>query len=311
VSEQRSRRKLEEQRSDTEILEKEGQRQLAFYKAKADKFYEQFRLDSALTYYQRALAFDEGDQEIISTIAAIENARRMQLEREQQLRESELNLQKTIEIYYALAASFYAKKYYAAAQDMLNLIFDIDPWHAEAIRLRDKIRSDVTSEISLNFEKAEAAEREGHYLEAMEVYDRILYFDPSNETAQAAKQRIARNLDVIQQLNAGIELFKAGRYSESRQRFGAVLAIDPSQPVAIEYVKRIAEALAKPPTLEDIQEDKVIWQLYLDGLRYMRNGEYQKAIEAWEKVLQVYPNNSNTHDNIEQARLRLKSKEGE
>jgi hypothetical protein len=245
VSEQRSKGKSEEQRSDTEIPEKEGQ---------------------------------QG--------------------------------KKTFEDYLALARSFYAKKNYEAAQDMLNLIFDIDPWYAEALRLRDKIRSDVTSEISLNFEKARAAEREGQYVKALEAYDRILYLDPLNEMARTAKQRIAKDLDVTQQLNASILLFKAGRYVEARQRFSAVLAIDPSQPVALEYVKRIDQALAKPPTLEDLQKDKVIWQLYLDGLRYMRNEEYEKAIEVWEKVLQAYPNNSNTLENIEQARLRLQSEKG-
>ena len=43
----------------------------------------------------------------------------------------------------------------------------------------------------------------------------------------------------------------------------------------------------------------------------MRNKEYEKAIEAWEKVLQFYPNNSSTLDNLEQARLRLKSQESQ
>ena len=39
----------------------------------------------------------------------------------------------------------------------------------------------------------------------------------------------------------------------------------------------------------------------------MRNQEYEEAIKAWEKVLQAYPGNENTLNNIEQARLRLLS----
>ncbi|HPC12149.1 MAG TPA: hypothetical protein PK112_08635, partial [candidate division Zixibacteria bacterium] len=54
-------------------------------------------------------------------------------------------------------------------------------------------------------------------------------------------------------------------------------------------------------------KDPEAWQLYLEGLRFMRNQEYQKAIDAWEKVLERYPGNEATLDNIEQARLRLKS----
>lgn len=309
VSEQLRKKQLEEQQLSSVLLADERRRQFAFYKEKADAFYNQFRLDSALTYYHRTLAFDEGNKEIIGTIATIEDARRIQQEQEQKLRQAELELRKTIENYYTQAQSFYVKKYYAAALDMLDLIFDIDSKHPGAKRLKVEIEDAMTSEIGLNLEIAQGAEREGQYLKAVEAYERILDFDPSNEKVQKAKQQVAEHLDLAQQLNLGLELFKTGKYAEARQRFGAVLAIDPAEPVASEYVKRIDQALAKPPTLEDIQKDKVIWQLYLDGLRHMRNKEYEKAIEAWEKVLQAYPNNSNTLNNIEQARLRLNSEE--
>jgi tetratricopeptide (TPR) repeat protein len=311
VSDQLRHRELEEQQKGTALLADERQRQFDFYKEKADRFYYQFRLDSALTYYHRALAFDEGNEEIIGTIAAIENARRIQLERERQLYQTGLEFQKTIEAYYTQAQSFFAKKYYAAALDMLELIFDINPNHPEAEALKSEIEQALAAEIVFNLEIALAGEREGNYLRSLEAYERILDLDPANQEAQRAIQRVAKSLDQIQQLNEGIELFKAGKYREARKRFVVMLAIDPSDPVAGEYIKRIDEALAKPPTLEDIQKDKVIWQLYLDGLRHMRDKEYEKAIEAWEKVLQAYPNNSETVNNLEQARLRLRSEQGE
>jgi tetratricopeptide (TPR) repeat protein len=169
----------------------------------------------------------------------------------------------------------------------------------------------MTLDMSRNFDSARVAEQQGQYLKALEAYERILDYDPSNESAEKGKLRVARNLDLTQQLNLAIDLFKAGKYELARQRFSAVLTIDPVQPVALEYLKRIEQALAKPPTLEDIQKDKAIWQLYLDGLRHMRDKDYEKAIEAWEKVLQAYPNNSNTLNNIEQARLRMQSEQSE
>jgi cytochrome c-type biogenesis protein CcmH/NrfG len=43
----------------------------------------------------------------------------------------------------------------------------------------------------------------------------------------------------------------------------------------------------------------------------MRNKDYQKAIDAWEQVLEVYPNNANTLNNLEQARLRLQSEQSD
>jgi cytochrome c-type biogenesis protein CcmH/NrfG len=41
-------------------------------------------------------------------------------------------------------------------------------------------------------------------------------------------------------------------------------------------------------------------------LEAFRQGDYQKAIKAWQGVLDVYPSNQNALENIEQARLRLK-----
>lgn len=311
VSEQERRKQQAEQKRGTALLADERRRQFAFCKEKADTFYDQFRLDSALTYYHRALAFEEDNAEVIGTIAVIENARRFQLERERRLHEIESELRRSIENYYAQAQSFLDKRYYAAALDMLDLIFDIDREHAGAKRLKLEIEDAMTSEIALNFEIARAAERAGQYLTAIEAYARILDLDPSNLQAQKAKRRAAQNLDLTQQLNQGIQLFRAGKYTQSRHLFRAVLVIDPSEPVALEYLKRIDQSLRQPPTLEDMQKDKVTWQLYLDGLRHMRNKEYEKAIEAWEKVLRVYPNNGSTLDNLEQARLRLKSQESQ
>jgi len=95
----------------------------------------------------------------------------------------------------------------------------------------------------------------------------------------------------------------------SMKRFQAVLDVDPDDPVALEYMEKLTPAADEVSTLEDLQKNKTIWQFYLDGLRFMRNKEYEKAIEAWQKVLKAYPDNLDTRNNLEQARLRLKSEE--
>ncbi len=301
---------MEEQRG-TVLLEGERQRQFDFYREKADSYYSRFRLDSALVYYQRALAFDEENQEIIGTIAAIENSLAVQLEEQQKIRSTRLELQKSIENYYTQAENFFVKKYYQAAMDMLDLIFDINPNYIEATDLKRTIEDAITRDIGLEFEKARAAETEKNAVAALESYNRILELDPGNAEAAANREKIAASLDIAQQLNRGIELYNSGSYARARATFGAVILGDRQNPVAIEYLRKIDALEEKPVTLEDLQRDRVIWQHYLDGLRYMRNKEYEKAIESWNRVLEVYPNNVNTLNNIEQARLRLQSEESE
>ena len=89
--------------------------------------------------------------------------------------------------------------------------------------------------------------------------------------------------------------------------------VNPSEPLALEYLRRIEDSHTSMPaaTLEDLQRDRVNWELYLEGLRHMRNKEYRQAIEVWERVLQAYPNNPATLDNIEQARLRLQTEDSD
>lgn len=307
ISEQQQRSAIEEQKRSKELLADERNRQLVFYKQRADEFYRQLRLDSALSYYQRALAFDENNKEIIGTIAAIENVRRIQEQEQRKIEQAQADLQRSVAAYYDQASTFYEKKYYSAAKDLLNLIFDIDPDNAQARSLLKRIDDDVTQEISTSLQTARQAESAGRMLEAVEAYNRILELDPNNLAIKQARAAAVASLDIGKQLNLGIDLYKKGRMDEAKIEFEAVLQINPNEPVALEYMKKLETKQTTAPTLEDLQKDKDMWPLYLEGLRHMRNKEYQKAIDAWQKVLQAYPNNENTIENIKQAQLRLKS----
>ncbi len=300
---------LEQEKQGTELLADERQRQLDFYREKADNFYSRFRLDSALVYYQRALAFDEDNEEIIGTIAAIEGSLAVQVEQQQKIRQTRLELHKSIENYYTQAEIFFAKKYYLPALDMLELIFDINPNYVEGTDLKRTIEDAMTRDIALEFENGRQAEIDKRTISALESYNRILELDPGNAEALAARENVAASMDIAQQLNRGIELYSTGSYKRAAATFSAVLISDPQNPVAVEYLKKIDSMEKESAILEELHKDKVAWELYLDGLRFMRNNEYDKAIEAWNKVLEVYPNNVNTLNNIEQARLRQQSEE--
>ena len=307
VAEQAEEQRLAELRKGTDLLEEERRRQFNLYKQKADEFRARFRLDSALTYYQRALAFDENNQEIIGAIAAMESTQRIQQSEQTDLLERQHELNRMMASYLEQARNFAGKEYYPAALDMIQLIFEVDPNYAPARALKAGIEAAMATAVSETLETAREARRDGNTVAAIEAYERVLYLDPNNVTAQRGKEALARSLDVGRHLNTGIDLFKAGRYGDARRQFELVLSASPDEPVAQEYLRRIETALEHPPTLDEIQQDPEAWQLYLEGLRFMRNQEYQKAIDAWEKVLERYPGNEATLDNIEQARLRLKS----
>jgi tetratricopeptide (TPR) repeat protein len=307
ISEQQRRRQAAEAQRGSLMLKGERDRQLQFFQAKADTFYQRLELDSALSYYQRALAFDETNKEILGTISAIQKVQRIQEQEMRRIQEAQKEQAQFASTYYEQARLFYTKKYYPAALDLIGLVLDIEPSNEQALALKQEIVDARLAEIADSRNAAHQAERDGHIVVAIENYNRILELSPDDYEARSAKQRLVDRLDVTQQLKLAIDMYNGGKLDEARRQFEAILRVNPKEQVALDYMSKLGAAVPVPPTLEDLQKDKEIWPLYLEGLRHMRNKEYQKAIDAWERVLKAYPNNTSTIENIRQAKLRLQS----
>jgi tetratricopeptide (TPR) repeat protein len=275
----------------------------------ANMYMHQFRLDSALAYFEKLYTEEPQNQEYIGTIAAIENAQRVQREQEERLRATQIEIAQFLQSYYDQARLFYEKKYYTAASDLLKLIFDIQPDNDAALALQRDIYAQVASDIAALTGNAKQAEAAGNRFETIEACDRILGLDSTNVWARQTRDRALSGMDVAKHLNIGIELFNKGETAEAAKRFRSVLEARPGDVVALEYLKKIDASVSHVATLEDLQQDRTVWPLYLDGLRYMRDKEYDKAIAAWQNVLKAYPNQPNTLNNIEQARLRMKTEQ--
>jgi tetratricopeptide (TPR) repeat protein len=285
----------------------EEEKRFSALMATANRFFLRFQLDSARVYFQQALEMQPDNEEIIGTLAAIEEARRVQGEQEEALRVARESINQTLHTFITQSEQMLAQRMYQAALDFLGLIFEIDPGNTSANQLRDQIVAARSAELAASLERAQQAAQASRWSEAVEAYNRVLELDPENPTAQQAKLQMVAALDLPQRIRLAVELFDRGELAEAAMRFRAILGVNPNETVAQEYLRRIQERPAVRPvaTLEDLQKDRESWELYLEGLRFMRNKEYQKAIEAWEKVLLAYPNNANTLDNLEQARLRL------
>ena len=273
----------------------------------ANSYMHQFRLDSALAYFRKLYTLEPSNQEYIGTIAAIENAQRVQLEQEARLRAAHAEQEQFLRSYFDQAKSFFDKKIYAAASDLLKLVLDIQPDNADALNLRSQISQAIASDIATDLEKARQADSSGDRISLIESCDRVLSLDSTNTWAKEARARALAGMDIDKHLRIGIDLFNKGQTVEAAKRFRSILEARPNDVVAREYLAKIESGVSKVATLEDLQQDRATWQFYLDGLKHMRDQQYQKAIESWQKVLEAYPNQPNTLNNIEQARLRLKA----
>ncbi len=308
--EQRNQSQIKKQKSiGSKLIIDEKAKSFELYKAKADGFFYQLEFDSALSYYNRALAFDDDNEKIKNMIFTIERKNKNKKLKELENIQKEFEANTIIDNYLLQTRNFYSKKNYLAALDMLGLVFEIDPNNSEAIQLKQQIDISIESEIKDNLEMAKIAGETGKLITAIEAYTRILQLEPNNVDARNGRDTIGAKLNLSQQLNKGIDQYNRGKHKDASRTFRAVLSVYPSEPIALEYLRKMQSSNKKPITLQDIQNDKDIWNLYLDGLRFMRDKEYQNAIDVWEKVLKKYPLNKETRDNIEQARLRLSVEE--
>ncbi len=302
--------------------EAERRRRFRQNRDRADEFFDNFQLDSALVYYQRALAFDETNDAIIGTIAAIEEARREQAEQAERLRVAQATIRQTIRNYTDQADRLAGRGFYRAALDVLDIVFDIEPANPQANQLRETIRQRIALAVDSTLTAANALLDSNRVAPAIEAYNRVLELDSTNTAARTGKARAFAAFDQAQQRERGIALFNAGRLREARGVFRALLEANPNDRVAPDYLERIAGLLQSRPQVNDttttaptvtrdLTRDPVFWPIYLEGLRLFRSRQYDAAIERWERVLEAYPGHEDTQANIRQARLRIAAENGD
>ncbi len=297
---------LESARGSYLVLD-DRKRQFDFYKGVADGFYEYNELDSALVYYQRALAFNESDSDALNRIEQIRVTQKKQRDAEQAERGREQRRESRIDGYYSQAAALHEKGDYNAALGAIELAHREAPEDPRFMQLRERVLGDRKAKIDSLMTAAGALEIDGRQLDALEIYYRVVELDSENRTAAVAITRIERSLNVARLIKEGVEYFTNKNYSEANQRFEQILRLEPNNSVATDYRSRISVLMKKVTDLEDLEKDERVWRIYLNALEHFRNGEYENAIRLWEEVLQFYPGNISTINNIEQARLRMKS----
>ena len=291
-------------------------RQFQFYKEKAEAYFYDSKLDSALMYYKRALDFDSDNAEVKTRIEMISHVLFEKrptppapLPEQKPQAISNGQTAKIIGLYYEQSRAFYNEGYYAPALELLEQILVMDPQHREAKNFSIKIGHEIEEKVANNLNEAKAAEKSDEVAKAIDAYTRVLELIPSHPLARAGRDRLFRRLGIPEKLYLGIKHYELNEFTQARSQFEAVLAIDSANEIARAYLDKMQGPTTPPQEtkLEVLQADAVIWPLYLEGLKYMRDKQYQKAIDAWEKVLKVYPNSPHTINNINQARLRLEA----
>ena len=300
-----SRRLAKEEKAKREaeaVHLKAVQQKKTAYLAEAEQSEERGDFFAALESYHKVLALDSGHKFAAEKTEAL----RGQIESSSQERSTQIARATLIEINLSKARELYQKGSYKLAGEHTRETLDLDPANSEALALQQNIQLAQAERISQLQTEAKAFYATGDIQRAILIWTQLLDLDSTNLAAQAGLRGASTRVKLNAHIKSGIEYFNSGNYSAAQQELFSAVTISPGDPVATDYLQKVRAKLEKTTTLEDLKKDPQIWQLYQEGLERYQSGDYQGALQAWQEVLKVYPNNKNTLRNVEQAKQRLK-----
>ena len=149
-------------------------------------------------------------------------------------------------------------------------------------RLRQQQHELAASSVETNLRRAQKAFDEGDFYGALGRLALVQEVEPANEAAaqlmQQAKDSVTRQLLTQQRPSTPAALLH-----ELDSMFLGILQTGQKVP------------------------DSVVEQWYQQGINYSRAGEYEKAIEIWQKVYEANPKHPTVLEDIRVARQRLES----
>ncbi|HOP06892.1 MAG TPA: tetratricopeptide repeat protein [candidate division Zixibacteria bacterium] len=128
-----------------------------------------------------------------------------------------------------------------------------------------------------------------------------------------------RNMDRDMTIKSAVQAEQMDSLVTAIESYNRALLLDSTYQAALEGRRRVVQRIANLVTQwrsgqagkdsATPQTDAAIQLLYQEGLNYYRNGEYQKAIDTWEKVLRADPSHPSVAEDIATAKSRLESEQ--
>lgn len=180
---------------------------------------------------------------------------------------------------------YYSQKNYTKAIADFEEAINLSPNYAEARENLEKARTGLAQQAKQNdrlFAQARRLQQKQQYLSAYNLYRQILDSDPSYESARQEIKALQGRIDefISAKMQAGERAFQRGDLAAAEDQFQAILKMSPGHREANNYRQRITEA--KRGRVESHMRNAM--SLFDARL-------WSRAVEAFERVLEVEPSN--------------------
>lgn len=198
-------------------------------------------------------------------------------------------LQQQIDDHFARGEQAFQLDDLMTARREFEAIVGLQPDHMGAKAYLKRIEERFRSIVQTFYETAMRNFAAGDYRGAKEYLEKVLVVEPENAEAREQLVRTEMLLSEVEKAEeerakieavrplyaAGLDLFKAKRYTEALAKFEEILAIDASNPEAKRYRNLCREQAAK--------------EAYEAGNAAAREGDFPRAADHMKKALKLKP----------------------
>jgi len=167
------------------------------------------------------------------------------------------------------------------------------------------------------YKKGLAYYEKGKLADALSEWEKALVWEPDNEdvlkNVEKARGELERDVSrklIEKRIALAYGFYGEGNLLNSLDEWKEVAKLDPANKSAGNYISRIKEKLsARDEKIyterQKEKRKKEIVSLLMEGDKFYDEGEYLKAIEAWEKVLKIDRKQNAAEENIKEAKAKL------
>jgi cytochrome c-type biogenesis protein CcmH/NrfG len=312
LDEQRQAAAEQRAREDQQVIRRAFDARVKEHRDKAMAEEAEGNLAGALDEWKVVLDLAPGDPDATARI----NSVTVRLVEEQEKAARDMVKQREITARFAEGLRLYQENDYAASREAWRAILAIDSTHAEAKDYLERTQAEIEKEIRAHARRASQFEQSGRLTEAIGEWNNVESLDPGNRQAKAAVERIrkriedqsqnleqaSKKLEIVNLYNDALQAFNQGEYDKAIAGLDKLLALEPGH----EEAKNLRAMAIRKITPLTKQEEDEIRKLFLRGMEYFAKDEYAKAIEQWQKILDIDPTNESVKRNIDEAKERLK-----
>ncbi len=175
--------------------------------------------------------------------------------------------------------------------------------HAVKERLKS-VKKEQKSEFDKYYSQGLKSYNAGQLQSALKSLQVASKIDPSSpkalETLFLVRKEIRNKVNGL--MEEGVSLEGSGSKNQAQEKFQQVLAIDPNNSKANDYVKRMTGQQSQ----QKVDAEKVK-SLYYDGVNLYINGKIHEAIATWKECLKEDPEYISAKNNIAKAMVKLQS----